>query len=75
MSYENLFNLTDKIALIVGAAGGLAGETSLGLAQFGATLALADIDNEGLKNVCNDLRKRGSRPCLKLSMYQMRLLL
>lgn len=59
MPYENLFNLTDKIALIVGAAGGLAGETSLGLAQFGATLALADIDNEGLKNVCNDLRKKG----------------
>lgn len=37
MSYENLFNLSGKVALIVGAAGGLAGETCLGLVQFGAT--------------------------------------
>jgi len=58
MSYEKLFDLTNKIALIVGAAGGLAGETSLGLAQFGATLALADIDSEGLRRVSDELKKR-----------------
>jgi NAD(P)-dependent dehydrogenase (short-subunit alcohol dehydrogenase family) len=59
MSYEKLFDLTNKIALIVGTAGGLAGETCLGLARFGATLALADIDSEGLQNVSDELRKKG----------------
>ena len=38
MSYEKLFDLTKRVALIVGAAGGLAGETCLGLAEFGATI-------------------------------------
>lgn len=59
MSYKKLFDLTNKVALVVGAAGGLAGETCLGLADFGVTLALADIDSEGLRDVCNDLEKRG----------------
>jgi NAD(P)-dependent dehydrogenase (short-subunit alcohol dehydrogenase family) len=36
MSYERLFDLTDKVALVAGAAGGLAFETCLGLSQFGA---------------------------------------
>jgi gluconate 5-dehydrogenase len=59
MSYEKLFDLKKRVALVVGAAGGLAGETALGLAQFGAILALADIDSEGLINVCKELRKKG----------------
>ena len=58
MSYESLFDLTDKIALVAGAAGGLAYETCLGLSQFGATLALADIDANGLTRVSNQLRKK-----------------
>lgn len=59
MSYEGLFNLKDKVALVVGAAGGLAGETCLGLAQFGATLALADMSSDGLDQVSNMLNSRG----------------
>jgi NAD(P)-dependent dehydrogenase (short-subunit alcohol dehydrogenase family) len=59
MSYEGLFNLEDKVALVVGAAGGLAGETCLGLAQFGATLALADMSPEGLAQVSKMLNSRG----------------
>jgi len=58
MSYESLFDLTDKIALVAGAAGGLAYETCLGLSQFGVTLALADIDANGLTRVSNQLRKK-----------------
>ena len=61
MSYEKLFDLTNKVALVVGAAGGLAGETCMGLADFGATLALADIDSGGLVSVCNELEKKGIR--------------
>jgi NAD(P)-dependent dehydrogenase (short-subunit alcohol dehydrogenase family) len=58
-SYAELFNLKDKVALVVGAAGGLAGETCLGLAQFGATLALADMSQDGLTQVSNMLNSRG----------------
>jgi NADP-dependent 3-hydroxy acid dehydrogenase YdfG len=66
MSYKKLFDLTNKVALVVGAAGGLAGETCLGLADFGVTLALADIDSEGLVSVCNELGKKGIRTWSKV---------
>ena len=59
MSYKSLFDLTHKVALVTGAAGGLARETCLGLGQFGAALALADIDSKGLSRVCKDLGKKG----------------
>ncbi len=55
MSYKNLFDLTHKVALVTGAAGGLARETCSGLGQFGANLALADVDEKGLTRVCNEL--------------------
>jgi len=58
MSYKKLFDLTGKVALVAGAAGGLAYETCLGLSDFGATLALADVDAKGLTQVCNRLRKK-----------------
>jgi NAD(P)-dependent dehydrogenase (short-subunit alcohol dehydrogenase family) len=66
MSYKKLFDLTDKVALVAGAAGGLAYETCLGLSQFGATLALADVDAKGLARVCNQLRKKGIEPWSKV---------
>ena len=66
MSYEKLFDLTDKVALVAGAAGGLARETCLGLSQFGATLALADIDAKGLTGVCRHLNKKGIKTWSKV---------
>ncbi len=60
--YEGLFSIKDKVALVVGAAGGLAGETCLGLAQYGARLALADLDPEGLKEVSSMLQSKGIEP-------------
>ena len=59
MSYGELFSLKDKVALVVGAAGGLAEETCLGLAQFGATLALADMSSEGMGRVSSLLSSKG----------------
>ena len=55
MSYQNLFNLSDKVVLVSGAAGGLAEETCLALAEFGASVFLADIDPEGLTRVSDRL--------------------
>ncbi len=66
MSYERLFDLKDKVALVGGAAGGLAYETCLGLSQFGAALALADIDAKGLTRVSNQLRKKGIKTWSKM---------
>ena len=65
MSYERLFDLTHKVALVAGAAGGLARETCLGLSQFGATLALADLDVKGLARLSNDLSGRGIKTWFK----------
>lgn len=45
--YGDLFSLKGKVVLVVGASGGLAEEACSGLAQFGATLALADRESAG----------------------------
>jgi len=66
MAYEKLFDLTHKVALVAGAAGGLAYETCLGLSQFGATLALADVDAKGLAGVCHELGKKGIKTWSKV---------
>ncbi len=42
MDFRQLFTLDGKTALVTGAAGGLGREISLGLAQWGASLVLAD---------------------------------
>lgn len=57
--YEGLFSLQGKVALVVGAAGGLAVDAALGLAQFGATLALADRETAGLEEVSSLLASKG----------------
>jgi NAD(P)-dependent dehydrogenase (short-subunit alcohol dehydrogenase family) len=66
MRYEKLFDLKGKVALVAGAAGGLARETCLGLSQFGATLALADIDAKGLVRVGSDLGRKGIKTWSKV---------
>jgi 2-dehydro-3-deoxy-D-gluconate 5-dehydrogenase len=66
MRYEKLFDLKGKVALVAGAAGGLARETCLGLSQFGATLALADIDAKGLARVGSDLGRKGIKTWSKV---------
>lgn len=47
---NNLFDLSGKVALITGGAGLLATEHALALLEFGATIILADINEEK----CND---------------------
>jgi NAD(P)-dependent dehydrogenase (short-subunit alcohol dehydrogenase family) len=59
MDYKNLFNLEEKYVLVVGAAGGLAKETCRGFGQFGAKIALADMDASRLEMVCNELNREG----------------
>ncbi|MFY9074616.1 SDR family oxidoreductase [Malaciobacter mytili] len=51
---NDLFNLTDKIALVTGGAGLLAAEFAIALKEFGAKVILADINIEG----CNEHIKK-----------------
>ena len=56
-TFARLFDLTDRVALVVG-AGGLGSAIASGLADFGARLAIADVDVEAAKR----LARRCSRP-------------
>jgi len=61
MDLKGLFSLDGKTALVTGAARGLGREIALGLAQYGASLILADTEHpqETAKRV-----EQCGRPCL-----------
>jgi NAD(P)-dependent dehydrogenase (short-subunit alcohol dehydrogenase family) len=58
MDYKNLFDLTGKHALVIGAASGIGKEAALGLAAFGARVACADIKAEALESHVQDLNNK-----------------
>ena len=51
----NKFNLTNKVALITGAAGLLGVEHTLALLEIGATVVMTDVNEKGLKKAYNTL--------------------
>ncbi len=67
MSYKHLFNLDGKVALVVGAAGGLGEAACVALGEFGANLAVADLDADSLAPLAEKLMGQGlsvwSRSC------------
>jgi len=56
---KSLFDLTGKTALVVGAAGGLGRQQAIGLASGGASLALADLNADGLDATESEIRENG----------------
>ncbi|MHB1316125.1 MAG: SDR family NAD(P)-dependent oxidoreductase [Christensenellales bacterium] len=58
MSYKNLFDLTGKNALVTGGASGLGEGISHGFAEFGANIAIVDMNLEGAQKVANDLHSQ-----------------
>ncbi|MGB2896158.1 MAG: SDR family oxidoreductase [Anaerolineales bacterium] len=56
---SNSFQLTDRIALVTGAAGLLGSEFSRTLAEAGASVVLADLDEDGAKLSAEGLRSEG----------------
>ena len=57
----NLFDLTGRVALVSGAAQGLGRAMSLALAQYGADVMLADLNESGLQQTADSISKMGRR--------------
>jgi|GEM_PF-6448749 len=51
-----LFDLSGRIAIITGGAGLLASEHALALSEFGATIVLADFNEENVKPLLMNYR-------------------
>lgn len=51
--------LTDRIAVVTGAAQGIGRATALGLARFGAHVAICDRKAEGLASTASDIEREG----------------
>jgi NAD(P)-dependent dehydrogenase (short-subunit alcohol dehydrogenase family) len=57
----SLFDLSDRVALVSGAASGLGRTSALALAEHGADLMLADIDTDGVERTAVEIAARGRR--------------
>ena len=58
-SLRNIFNLSDKVALVTGAASGLGQMISCGLAEFGANIIAADINITGVEETAKKIKSMG----------------
>lgn len=56
----NLFDLSERVAIVTGAAGGLGAAFSVALARAGATVVCVDRDGEGAQRLVSDLRASGA---------------
>lgn len=59
MSDQNVFN--EKIVIMTGGASGIGREMALQMARSGATLVLADIDEEGVRKTAADIEAAGGK--------------
>ena len=57
---EKLFDLSGKIALVTGAAGGIGSVTAKRFAEEGATVVVSDINEEGCKKILKEIEGQGS---------------
>ncbi|MEW6661112.1 MAG: SDR family NAD(P)-dependent oxidoreductase [Bacillota bacterium] len=61
MGYRNLFDLSGRVALITGAAGGLGQVMAVGMAEFGADIALTDLVPENAQETVATIAKLGKK--------------
>ena len=59
-NYRDLFDLTGRQALVIGAGSGIGRATAQGLADFGAHVTCADMNLEAAESVASELTGRGS---------------
>ena len=53
--YKNLFDMTDRNALVVGAGSGIGRCSAMCLAQFGAHVVCADLQEEAAASVAGEI--------------------
>ena len=61
MNYANLFDLTGKRALVVGAGSGIGAASAEGLAAFGAEVVCADLRPESAKETVQKIEAEGGQ--------------
>jgi len=58
---KNLFDLTGKVALVVGGHGGIGKTIALGLADAGADVAVASRNHDALESVVKEIQAKGRK--------------
>lgn len=61
MSNRNLFDLSDMNIVVIGGGGHLCSEIAKGFANFGASVAIADLRHDKAVSVAEDISKVGSK--------------
>ena len=65
---EDLFNLSDKVAVVIGAGGHLCSEMARGFAKAGCSVAVLDLRLEKAHSVESELRESGFQDIMSLSI-------
>jgi len=60
---KDIFDLTNRVAIVTGAASGLGNAIARGLARYGSAIAACDLQTDGLNQLKNDLEAEG-RSCI-----------
>jgi len=58
---SHIFDITGKVTIVTGAAGGIGRAIALGLAQFGSDVVLADMAETGLGELVAQIERTGSQ--------------
>ncbi len=64
MNYKKLFDIKNQIALITGAGGMLGTEIAIAMAQYGAKIALVDVDEKKINKLSKLLNRKYKTKCL-----------
>ena len=57
--YKNLFDLTDKVAIVTGASKGIGASIAKAFAEFGANVVVSSRSQEGIDKVVNEIKAEG----------------
>ncbi|MBI4244300.1 MAG: SDR family oxidoreductase [Planctomycetes bacterium] len=58
---RNIFDLSDRVAIVTGSASGFGRCISIGFARYGANVVCADINTEGLRETIKRVKKKGQK--------------